>query len=45
LTLPAAPGSHALSVTFSDYQELKNMEDVAKIKANTATLTRTVVVT
>ena len=44
LTMPAAPGTHDLSVTFSDYQELKNMEDVAKIKANTATLTRPVVV-
>jgi hypothetical protein len=44
LTMPATPGSHDLTVSFSDYQELKNMEDVAKIKANTATLTRTVVV-
>ncbi len=44
LTLHAAPGSHDLIVTASDYQELKNMEDVAKIKPNTATLTRTVVV-
>ena len=44
LTLPAAPGPHQLSVTISDHQELKNMEDVAKIKANTATLERTVVV-
>jgi subtilisin family serine protease len=45
LTMPAAPGAHELIVTVSDYQELKNMEDVAKIKANTTTLTRTVVVT
>jgi hypothetical protein len=44
LTLRATPGSHDLVVTASDYQELKNMEDVAKIKPNTATLTRTVVV-
>ena len=44
LTLPAAPGPHELIVSVSDYQELKNMEDVAKIKANTATLERTVVV-
>ena len=44
LSLPATPGSHTLTVSLSDYQELKNMEDVAKIKANTATLTRTVVV-
>jgi subtilisin family serine protease len=44
LSMPATPGPHTLTVSFSDYQELKNMEDVAKIKANTATLTRTVVV-
>ena len=44
LTFHAVPGSHELVVTASDYQELKNMEDVVKIKPNTATLTRTVVV-
>jgi subtilisin family serine protease len=44
LTIHASRGSHELSVTASDYQELKNMEDVVKIKPNTATLTRTVVV-
>jgi len=44
LTVHAARGSHELSVTASDYQELKNMEDVVKIKPNTATLTRTVMV-
>jgi subtilisin family serine protease len=44
LTFRAAPGSHEIVVTASDYEELKNMEDVVKIKPNTATLTRTVVV-
>ena len=37
---PAAGRHHRLVVTASDYQELKNMEDVAKIKPNTATLER-----
>jgi subtilisin family serine protease len=45
LTMRAGPGSHALTVTASDYQELKNMEDVVKIKPNTSVLTRTVNVT
>jgi hypothetical protein len=44
LTFAADPGSREIDVTASDYQELKNMEDVTKIKPNTATLTRTVVV-
>jgi subtilisin family serine protease len=44
LTLRASPGRHQLVVTASDYQELKNMEDVVKIKPNTATLRRTVLV-
>jgi subtilisin family serine protease len=44
ITLRTSPGPHDVTVTVSDYQELKNMEDVAKIKANTATLTRAVVV-
>jgi subtilisin family serine protease len=44
LSLTADPGTHTIVVTASDYQELKNMEDVAKIKPNTATLTRTVTV-
>ena len=44
LTFAAATGRHRISVTASDYQELKNMEDVVKIKPNTTTLTRTVVV-
>ena len=39
LTFHADRGQHLLIVvTASDYQELKNMEDVAKIKPNTATL-------
>jgi subtilisin family serine protease len=44
LTFRADRGSHQIEVTASDYQELKNMEDVVKIKPNTATLARTVVV-
>jgi hypothetical protein len=44
LTFHADPGSREISVTASDYQELKNMEDVTQIKPNTATLTRTVAV-
>ncbi len=44
LVIPASPGRHLLIVTASDYQELKNMEDVAAIKPNTATLRKTVVV-
>ncbi len=42
--LKALPGSHNVVVQASDYQETKNMEDVVKIKGNTATLSRTVVV-
>jgi subtilisin family serine protease len=44
LAIPATPGRHLVIVTASDYQELKNMEDVAAIKPNTATLRRTVTV-
>jgi subtilisin family serine protease len=44
LVLPAPHGRHLLIVTASDYQELKNMEDVAPIKPNTATLRQRVVV-
>ena len=44
LTLAAGRGRHLLIVTASDYQELKNMEDVAPIKPNTSTLRRTVTV-
>jgi hypothetical protein len=44
LTVPAAPGKHLLIVTASDYEELKNMEDVAPIKPNTATLRTSITV-
>ena len=44
LTLAVGRGRHLLIVTASDYQELKNMEDVAPIKPNTSTLRRTVTV-
>ncbi len=44
LVLPATRGRHLLIVSASDYQELKNMEDVAPIKPNTATLRQRVVV-
>ena len=44
LTLATGRGRHLLIVTASDYQELKNMEDVAPIKPNTSTLRRTVTV-
>ena len=44
LVIPASPGRHLLIVTASDYQELKNMEDVAPITPNTTTLRTTVVV-
>ena len=44
LTFATSPGRHLVIVTASDYQELKNMEDVAPIKPNTSTLRRTVVV-
>jgi hypothetical protein len=40
--LRAAAGPHELVIHASDFQETKNMEDVVKIKGNTATLTRTV---
>jgi IS5 family transposase len=38
LHIAAAKGAHRLVVTASDYQETKNMEDVAKILPNTAAL-------
>ena len=37
-------GRQALMVKASDYQETKNMEDVPKIRPNTATLRATVTV-
>jgi len=42
LVVNATPGTHQLVVTASDYEELKNMEDVGPILPNTATLSRTV---
>jgi subtilisin family serine protease len=44
LVIAAAPGRHLVVVTASDYQELKNMEDVAPIDPNTTTFRTTVVV-
>ena len=38
----ADPGSRTIVLQASDFQEAKNMEDVVRIKPNTATLTRTV---
>jgi subtilisin family serine protease len=42
--IPAQPGRHTLSLTVSDYQETKNMEDVGPVLPNTATLRTSVVV-
>jgi hypothetical protein len=44
LTMAASRGTHLLIVSASDYQELKNMEDVAPIKPNTTVLRRRIVV-
>jgi subtilisin family serine protease len=44
LTMSASRGRHLLIVSASDYQELKNMEDVAPIKPNTTILRRRIVV-
>ena len=44
IVIHASPGMHKLVVGVSDYQEAKNMEDVAPVAPNTATLTRTVTV-
>ena len=38
------PGTRSIVIQASDFQEAKNMEDVPKIKPNTATLERTVTV-
>jgi hypothetical protein len=43
-TIAAVKGRHTLALTVADYQETKNMEDVAPILPNTATLRTTVVV-
>jgi subtilisin family serine protease len=42
--IPAQAGLHTFSLTVSDYQETKNMEDVPPVLPNTATLTKSVVV-
>jgi subtilisin family serine protease len=42
IRIAAAKGRHALVLSVADYQETKNMEDVAKILPNTATLRATV---
>jgi hypothetical protein len=44
LTIAASRGRHLLIVSAADYQELKNMEDVAPIKPNTTLLRRRIVV-
>ncbi len=44
IRLAATRGRHALSISVADYQETKNMEDVAPILPNTATLKASVVV-
>jgi hypothetical protein len=41
---PVSRGNHRLVVTASDFQESKNMEDVARILPNTRTYTKTFVV-
>ena len=38
IRIPATKGRHALVLQVGDFQETKNMEDVAKILPNTATL-------
>jgi hypothetical protein len=40
----SAAGRHSLSVTVSDFQETKNMENVPQVLPNTRVLTTTVVV-
>jgi hypothetical protein len=42
IRLSASKGRHVLVLSVADYQETKNMEDVAKILPNTATLRATV---
>jgi subtilisin family serine protease len=44
IRIAAAKGRHRLVLTVSDYQETKNMEDVAKILPNTTTLRATLTV-
>jgi hypothetical protein len=44
VTIRAGKGRHTLALRVADYQETKNMEDVAPVLPNTATLKRTVIV-
>jgi hypothetical protein len=44
IRIAAARGRHRLTLVVSDYQETKNMEDVARILPNTATLAATLTV-
>jgi subtilisin family serine protease len=44
IRIAAVKGRHALVLSVADYQETKNIEDVAKILPNTATLRATVLV-
>ncbi len=44
IAIHATPGKHVLVVRVSDYQETKNMEDVAAVAPNTSTLTKTITV-
>jgi hypothetical protein len=44
ITIAATHGRHSLVVTIADYQETKNMEDVAPILPNTSTLRAAVTV-
>jgi hypothetical protein len=36
--VPASRGRHVLNFSVADYQETKNMEDVARIRPNTRTV-------
>jgi len=42
LRIAAAHGNHRLVLTVADYEETRNMEDVAPVLPNTATLRTTV---
>ena len=44
VSVHADPGTHVVILTVSDYQELKNMEDVAPIMPNTTILRKQIVV-
>ncbi len=44
VTVPAGPGTHRVTMTVSDYEETKNMEDVGPILPNTTNFARTLTV-